>query len=161
MTIRAAEEKDLQNVYEIFQEVVNQKVYYPYDESTPKAYIEEIWVNLNNIIYVAELDHNVVGAYIIRPNQPGYGSHIANAAYMVDSKIRGKGIGRALGQHSLQIAKEAGYYGMQYNFVVSTNKGAVKLWKDIGFEIVGTAPDGFHHHKKGFVDAYIMYQRLK
>lgn len=160
MTIRAAEEKDLNSVYEMFQEVVDQKVYYPYDETTPRSYIEQFWVSLDNIIYVAELDRVIVGAYIIRPNQPGYGNHIANAAYMVDTKIRGKGIGRALGEHSLGIAKEAGYYGMQYNFVVSTNVGAVKLWKSIGFEIVGRAPEAFRHPEEGYVDALIMYQRL-
>ena len=160
MNIRKAEQKDLERVYQIFQQIVDQKLYYPYDHTTPRSYIEKFWVKLENIIYVAELDGQIAGAYIIRPNQPGYGAHIANAAYMVDHKIRGKGIGRALGLHSLQIAREAAYYGMQYNFVISTNENAIHLWKSIGFEVVGRAPDAFKHPEKGYVDALIMYQKL-
>ncbi|MCI5083652.1 MAG: GNAT family N-acetyltransferase, partial [Saprospiraceae bacterium] len=141
-------------------EIVNQRVYYPYDPSTPKSYIESFWVNLENTIYLAEEAGQILGAYILRPNQPAYGKHIANAAYMVSTQARGKGIGRMLGLHSLNIAREAGYHGMQFNFVVSTNENAVHLWKSIGFEVVGRAPDAFHHPEKGYVDALIMYQKL-
>ncbi len=158
--IRRANPADLDRVWEIFWEIIEQKEYYPYDHTTPHDYLEEAWINLNNLIYVAEVDGEIAGAYIVRPNQAGYGGHVANAAYMVDSRFRNHGLGRRLGEHSLLVAKEAGYRAMQYNFVVSTNESAVHLWQSLGFEIVGRAPEAFHHWQKGYVDAYIMYRKL-
>jgi len=73
---------------------------------------------------------------------------------------RGKGIAQRLCRHSLEYAKQAGYRGMQYNLVVSTNKAAVHLWKKMGFKIVGTLPGVFHHPGIGDVDAYVMFQIL-
>lgn len=144
----------------MFQEVINQKIYYPYDHNTSQNEIEHSWVNLNNHIYVAEEENELLGAYIVKPNYAGWGQHIANAAYMVDSRARGKGIGRQLTKHSLQSAKEAGFRAMQFNLVVSTNKNAVHLWKEHGFEIIATIPEGFLHHELGYVDAYIFYRKL-
>ncbi|MEN0003644.1 MAG: N-acetyltransferase [Bacteroidota bacterium] len=159
MTIRTATPEDLPTVWQLFQEIIDQKVYYPYDEYVTLAQIEA-WVNTRNLIGVVELDGQIAGAYIVRPNQPGYGAHVANAAYMVSEKFRNRGLGRALGQHSLAAAKSAGYRAMQYNFVVSTNTSAVHLWQELGFDIIGTIPGGFRHHELGYVDAYIMFQPL-
>ena len=93
-------------------------------------------------------------------NQRDRGSHVANAAFMVDPKHSGKGVGRAMAVHCLHEAKKAGYLAMQFNIVVSTNEAAVSLWKKLGFSIVGTLPKVFRHEKLGFVDAYLMYRFL-
>jgi ribosomal protein S18 acetylase RimI-like enzyme len=94
-------------------------------------------------------------------NQPGLGSHIANASYIiVNSAFHGKGIGKKLCNHSITKAKKAGYLGIQFNIVVSTNKVAIDLWKKTGFEIIGTTPKGFKHQQLGYVDTYIMYRKL-
>jgi ribosomal protein S18 acetylase RimI-like enzyme len=53
-----------------------------------------------------------------------------------------------------------GFRAMQFNFVVSTNTGAVRLWQRLGFEIVGTLPGVFQHQKLGFVDAFVMFKQL-
>ncbi|WP_425061321.1 N-acetyltransferase family protein [Sporomusa carbonis] len=103
-------------------------------------------------------NEQVVGTYFLKPNQPGLGSHVCNAGYIVSFKARGKGIGRTMCEHSLKEARTFGFKGMQYNFVVATNEVAVKLWKKCGFNIVGTLHNAFNHKEKGFVDAYIMYQ---
>ncbi len=79
---------------------------------------------------------------------------------MVDPNAQGKGIGSKLCEHSLQRAKEKNFKGIQFNLVVSTNKGAVELWKKYGFEIIGTTPNGFRHATMGLVDTYIMYKHL-
>jgi len=79
---------------------------------------------------------------------------------MVTSRARGKGIGRAMCSHSLVEARKLGFKAMQYNLVVSTNTGAIKLWQDLGFKIIGTLPRAFHHSREGFVDAFVMYQWL-
>lgn len=160
MAIRKANAADFFRVWEMFKQVIDERIYYTYDENTSKAYIEKNWINEENLIYVAEMEGQIVGAYIVKPNQPGHGAHVANAAYMVDHRFRNHGIGRKLGEHSLGIAKAAGYRAMQYNFVVSTNVGAVKLWQSIGFQIIGTIPEAFHHFEKGYVDAHVMYRKL-
>jgi ribosomal protein S18 acetylase RimI-like enzyme len=98
--------------------------------------------------------------YRIVTNQVGRGAHVANASYMVSPLAQGAGIGRLLGEHSLLQARAMGYLAMQFNYVVSTNTAAVKLWKQLGFTIVGTLPKAYRHPRLGFVDAYVMYQLL-
>lgn len=105
-------------------------------------------------------DRQVVGTYILRPNQAGAGSHVANAAFMVAPNTRGQGIGRTMGEHSLNEARRLGFRAMQFNFVVSTNKSAIHLWEQLGFEIVGTLPGAFRHPEKGYVDVYVMFRSL-
>jgi GNAT superfamily N-acetyltransferase/8-oxo-dGTP pyrophosphatase MutT (NUDIX family) len=109
---------------------------------------------------VAEADGQVVGFYKLIPNRRDRGSHVANASFMVDPAAAGQGVGRALGQHCLQDARDRGYDAMLFNFVVSTNTRAVTLWQQLGFAIVGTSPRAFRHQTLGDVDAYVMYRSL-
>ena len=102
----------------------------------------------------------IFGTYIIKPNQIDLGSHIANCSYMVHPNAQGKGIGKLLCEHSITNAKQLGYQAIQFNLVISTNLGAIKLWEKYGFEIIGTIPKAFRHLKLGLVDAYIMYKEL-
>ena len=111
-------------------------------------------------VYVAVEDGKILGTYYIKSNQPGHGSHVCNAGYIVSTEARGKGIGKTMCLHSLDEAKKLGYKAMQYNLVVSTNKGAVKLWESCGFKIVGTLPKVFNHKELGFVDAFVMFKEL-
>jgi ribosomal protein S18 acetylase RimI-like enzyme len=103
---------------------------------------------------------DVVGTYVVKPNQPGRGSHVANAGYLVARAARGRGLGRLMGAHSLETARALGYAAMQFNFVVATNGAAVKLWEELGFRIVGTLPRVFRHRTEGLVDAYVFYREL-
>jgi ribosomal protein S18 acetylase RimI-like enzyme len=103
---------------------------------------------------------HVVGTYILRPNQASGGTHVANAAFMVATSARGKGIGVAMAEHCLSEARRMGFRAMQFNFVVSTNTSAIKLWKQLGFKIVGTLPGAFRHPGKGYVDVYVMFRSL-
>lgn len=162
MHIRPALAQDLERVWELFKQVIDEDIYYPYDQHTTREEIEHSWVTLKNLVWVAtdETSGEITGAYILKPNQPGWGSHIANAAYMVDNQHRGKGIGGLLADHSVEAAREAGYRGMQFNLVVSTNTAAVKAWLASGFEIIGTVPGGFYHAEQGYVDAYIFFRAL-
>lgn len=111
--------------------------------------------------FVAVEKDEILGTYIIKPNQIDLGSHIANCSYMVSPKDQGRGIGKLLCEHSINFAKEKGYLGIQFNIVVSTNTAAVKLWQQFGFEIIGTTPRGFRHKDLGFVDTYIMFKDLQ
>jgi ribosomal protein S18 acetylase RimI-like enzyme len=98
--------------------------------------------------------------YKIIANQRDLGSHVANASYMVDPGKAGRGVGKAMGLHSLREARRAGFLAMQFNLVVSTNEAAVALWKKIGFSIAGTLPKAFRHQELGYIDAYVMYRFL-
>lgn len=158
--IRPATVEDLDAVWRMWKAIMAQKIYYPYDESYTREQIEASWINLDNLICVAETDGQVTGAYIVKPNQPGYGSHVANAAYMVDTAHRGKGIGKQLCAHSVEAAKAAGYRAMQFNLVVSTNTAAIRAWEAFGFNRIGVVPEGFFQEGVGYVDAYIFHRFL-
>ena len=158
--IRLATQADFAEIWPIIHEVFNRGDTYPFAPDTDKETAYHIWMEIPTATYVALQDGEIVGTHYLKPNQPELGSHVCNAGYMVRSAARGRGIGRAMCQHSLVEAKKLGFKAMQYNLVVRTNVAAVKLWQDLGFEIVGTLPKAFKHKKLGFVDAYIMYQRL-
>lgn len=157
ITIRRAIETDFDSIWQIFREVVEAGESYVYDPQTTRAQAHSIWMAAEVATYVACEGERIVGTYILRPNQPGLGSHVANAGYMVSAGASGKGIGRAMCEHSLKEAREAGFTAMQFNMVVSTNEAAVALWKKLGFAIVGTLPKAFRHKRLGLVDAYVMH----
>lgn len=112
-------------------------------------------------VWVLEEDGEILGSYYQRPNHYPLGGHVANGGYLVSPAARGKGVGRRLGKHSIARAKERDYRGLQFNFVVSTNDPAVKLWKSLGFAIIGTIPGGYYRKQTEYVDAYIMYKDLR
>ncbi len=111
-------------------------------------------------VFVCVDQGTLLGTYFLHPNRPGGGAHVANTGYMVAPSAAGRGVGRALCLHSLERARERGFRAMQFNFVVSTNERAVKLWRSLGFDIAGTLPGGFRHPTLGYVDAYVMYRQL-
>jgi len=160
VTIRLAEDRDRDAIWEIFRATVapgDSFVYYP---DTPREEAEAYWFARGTRTYVAENGGKIVGSYILRPNRPGLGDHVANAGFMVDPAARRLGIGRAMGEDALDEARRLGYRDMQFNFVISTNESAVRLWKQLGFRIVGTLPGAFRHAQKGSVDAYVMFRSL-
>jgi GNAT superfamily N-acetyltransferase len=109
---------------------------------------------------VAVEDGVVTGSAKAGPNRPGRGAHVATASFMVDPARSGRGVGRALGEHVLAWATAHGYRGMQFNAVVDTNVGAVRLWTSLGFDVVGTVPEAFDHPAHGLVGLHVMYRRL-
>lgn len=161
MKIRRATEQDYNQVWEIFSKVIETGDTYVFDPKTPKTDLKKHWFAEYMETFVAEENGIILGTYMIKPNQIDLGNHIANCGYMVSPKAQGKGIGKLLCEHSLQTAKENGFIGIQFNIVVSTNEGAVKLWENYGFKIIGTTPNGFRHSKLGFVNTYIMYKSLE
>ena len=160
MTIREATPNDIDGVWEIFEQVVKPGDTYAFDPDSSRDDMLKLWFAPTMRVYVAEENNKIWGTYFIKPNQAGLGAHIANCGYMVHPETRGRGLGKQLCGHSLVIAREMGYKGMQFNFVVSTNTTAVKLWQNLGFSIIGTIPGGFNHRQLGYVDAYIMFQKI-
>jgi L-amino acid N-acyltransferase YncA len=160
MKIRPATETDSDAIWSIFHAVIAPGDTYAFDPGMSRQDALAYWFQAGTWTYVVERNGSVVGTYIIRPNQPGLGSHVANAAFMVSLQARGMGVGRKMGEHCLEEARRLGFQGMQFNFVVSTNQAAIRLWESLGFEIVATLPGSFRHSAKGFVDVYIMFRRL-
>ena len=160
LTIREANDRDRDAIWEIFRATVAPGEVFVYDPKTPRDEAEAYWFAKGTRSYVAEQRGKIVGSYILRSNRPGLGDHVANAGFMVAPAARGLGVGRAMGEHALEEARRLGYRAMQFNFVISTNESAVHLWQQLGFRIVGTLPGAFRHSRKGFVDAYVMYRSL-
>jgi L-amino acid N-acyltransferase YncA len=168
MKIRAATEADRDAIWKIFREVIVAGETYPINTDFGRNDALAYWFQPGAHAYVCEQqigsggakEKQVVGAYTVHPNQSGGGAHVANAAFIVAKEVRGRGIGRVLGEHCLDEARRFGFRAMQFNFVISTNEAAVKLWQDLGMKIVGTLPAAFRHPEKGYVDVYVMFRSL-
>jgi len=160
--IRPYQKEDWEEVWEILEPVFRAGETYavPRDISAEDA--RAAWTSAPRAAFVAVDDATgkVLGTYHLKPNYDGPGSHVCNCGYVVSEQARGKGIGSSMCQHSQREAALRGYRAMQYNLVVSTNEDAVRLWRSMGFAVVGTIPGGFRHPRLGFVDAHVMYKLL-
>jgi L-amino acid N-acyltransferase YncA len=160
LEIRKATETDPDEIWKIFRDVIAAGDTYAIDPGISRPDALALWFRDDAHIFVAERTRRVVGSYALKPNQGGAGSHVANAAFIVDSEARGQGVGRAMAEHCLAEARRLGFRGMQFNFVVSSNKSAIRLWRELEFNIVGTLPAAFRHPEKGYVDVYVMFRSL-
>lgn len=160
MNIRNAKESDKPAIWQIIKAVIAGGDTYVFDPGSSEDEMMAYWFAPDKHNYVAEVEGGIVGIFWLRPNQPGLGKHVANAAYMVSPSAHGKGIGKQMALWSLEEAKRLGFTAMQFNFVVKSNANAVALWQKIGFDIVGEIPDAFNHSKNGPTNAFIMYRKL-
>ena len=159
--IRPYQENDWPTVWHIIKPVfrAGETYAFPRDIGEDEAY--KSWISLPKATYVAvSQNETILGTYYIKPNQPGQGNHICNCGYIVSEQARGQGIASMMCEHSQREAVAQGFLAMQYNLVVSTNTGAVRLWKKLGFDVIGTVPEAFRHPTHGYVDAFVMYKRL-
>lgn len=161
LKIREATEDDFDEIWPIFHEVVSAGDTYAYPPDTSQQDALKIWIDTPRKTFVIEENNKILGTYYIKTNQNGPGNHVCNCGYMVSSSARGKGIATTMCEHSQDIAQELGYKAMQFNFVATTNEGAVRLWEKLGFETVGRLPKSFNHPEKGLVDALVMYKWLE
>ena len=147
-------------LWPIFHEVVAAGDTYSYAPDITLEEARRLWTSAGTRCFIALSDGACVGGYMLRANQPGLGDHVANAGYMVSPQARGRGIAGKLCEHSLEQARRAGFRAMQFNYVVSTNAVAVKLWQKHGFAIVGRIPNAFRHARLGLVDVFVMFREL-
>jgi ribosomal protein S18 acetylase RimI-like enzyme len=153
-------DEDRKGLYTIFREVVEAGTQFPYSDSSYDEFMRTFFAPHSAVFVCKSPKDGIVGGFYIKPNFPGHARHIANAAYMIHTDFRGKGLGRMLGETSLHLAKEMGYRAMQYNIVFSQNVAAVTLWKKLGFEIIGTIADAIKNRDHSYQDGYIMYRIL-
>ena len=160
VTVRVAHSDDSDAVWRILEPVIRAGETYTLPAELSRADALAFWFAAGHEVFVAEDENGVLGTYFLRANQKGGGAHVANCGYVTATEATGRGVARAMCAHSLEHAKRRGFRAMQFNFVVSTNERAVRLWESFGFEIVGRLPKAFSHPTLGFVDAYIMYRLL-
>ena len=158
--IRTATEADKPAVWQIIKPIIEAGDTYVFSPDSPEDEMIAYWFAPEKYVYVAEENGKIVGTFWLKANQPGLGSHVCNAAYMVAPDAAGKGIGRKMAEFSLDEARRLGFSAMQFNFVVASNTGAVRLWESIGMKIIGEIPDAFDHREHGMTNALIMYRKL-
>jgi len=160
MTIRLADDGDKDAVWTILEPMIRRGDTYTLPRDMTKQLALEFWFAPGNETFVFEEEGRILGTYFLRANQHGGGAHVANCGYVTAAGCEGRGIARAMCLQSLERAKERGFRAMQFNFVVSSNERAVKLWVSLGFEVVGRLPGAFQHPSRGFVDALVMHRDL-
>lgn len=162
IAIRPARLEDFEEIYGIFQFILNEGGTYSYttQEMTPERSLA-YWISAPGThCFVADVEGKVAAVAAIRPNRTGRAGHVANASFIVDPQHRGKGLGRSISSYAIDVARQQGYKAMQFNFVVSVNETALALYQSLGFVIVGTLPKGFEHASKGLIDVHIMHRFL-
>ena len=160
MEIREALTEDFEMIWPIFKDIVSSGDTYAYPIDIPKDDAQKIWMQQPRKTYIITDNGEILGTYTLKTNQQGPGDHVCNCGYMVSKNARGRGVATVMCEHSQNIARELGYKAMQFNFVASTNEGAVRLWEKLGFENVGRLTKAFKHPVMGYVDAFIMYKWL-
>jgi ribosomal protein S18 acetylase RimI-like enzyme len=158
--IRAARTEDAPAIWAIIEPIIRAGETYTLPRDMTQKEAIAYWMGPDGETFVAEEDGRLFGTYFLRPNQLGGGAHVANCGYITAVEATGRGIARMMCIHSLERAQDLGFRAMQFNFVVSTNERAVRLWQRFGFEIVGTLPRAFAHPKLGDVDALVMFKTL-
>ncbi|HET9022909.1 MAG TPA: GNAT family N-acetyltransferase [Ornithinibacter sp.] len=162
MLVRPFEDADWVRFLPILRGVVAAGETYAYPEDLTSAQARELWVESPpgvTVVAVAD-DGTLLGSAKSGPNRPSRGSHVATASFMVAPEARGMGVGRALAEWVITWAREQGYAAMQFNAVVETNTGAVALWRDLGFEVIGTVPRAFDSASHGLVGLHVMHRYL-
>ncbi|WP_371631480.1 GNAT family N-acetyltransferase [Streptomyces sp. NBC_00341] len=162
MLIREATIDDWPAIWPFFHEIVSAGETFTYPLDLGEVDASEWWLVKSPsraVVAVAD-DGTVLGTAKMNRNHMGNGSHIASASYMVDPRHAGRGVGRALCEYTIDWARTAGFRAMQFNAVVETNAAAVRLYRSLGFEVLGTLPEGFNHPKHGFVGVHIMHRPL-
>ena len=160
MHVRSAKAGDAPAIAAIILPIIREAATYTLDPDMSETEALAYWMGRDKETFVAEEDGVVLGSYYMRPNQAGGGRHVCNCGYMTLASATGRGVARSMCEHSLGHARSRGYRAMQFNFVISTNERAVRLWQSLGFEIVGRLPAAFRHPTHGYIDAFVMYQLL-
>jgi len=160
MLVRAAAEGDREAVWSIIGPVIAEGETYALPRDWSRAEALAYWFAPDNEVFVVEEAGAALGACYLKPNRLGGGAHIANAGFATAGWARGRGVARAMGEHVLAHARARGFRAMQFNFVISSNVSAVRLWTSLGFETLGRVPEAFAHPTLGLVDALVMFRRL-
>ncbi len=154
LILKEIERKDLPQAAAIWNAVVEAGDSFPGDAILSEQQAWDMFCAQTKTV-CAHSGDEVVGVYILHPNNIGRCAHIANASYAVKEGCRGMGIGRALVEDCIARAKQAGFRGLQFNAVVATNTTAIALYLKLGFAVLGTVPGGYRDKDGHYSDTLI------
>lgn len=161
MRIRPAETGDAAAIADVILPVIRAGETYALDPAMTREAALAYWLGADRETFVAEDgDGTILGTYYLRANQAGHGGHVSNCGFMTAAAASGRGVARAMAADAIDRARARGFRAMQFNFVVSTNARAVRLWQSLGFAVVGRLPEAFHHPRDGYVDVLVMHRTL-
>jgi ribosomal protein S18 acetylase RimI-like enzyme len=160
MLIRVASAADHDAIWPILEPVIRAGETYTLPRDMSREAAHAYWFDPAHEVFVADEEGAILGTYFLQANQRGGGAHVANCGYITAAQPTGRGVARTMCAHSLDRARERGFRAMQFNFVVSTNVRAIRLWESLGFVIAGRLPQAFQHPTQGYVDALVMCRRL-
>jgi L-amino acid N-acyltransferase YncA len=160
--IRDITDADLEAFAPIFRAVVADGETYAYPEGLTDTEIRSLWCEgpPGRTVVAVDDDGTLLGSAKMGPNRPGRGSHVGTASFMVGEAARGRGVGRALAEDMVAWHRREGFAAIQFNAVVETNTAAVRLWQDLGFEVLATVPEAFESRAHGRVGLHVMLLRL-
>ncbi|MBQ4849304.1 GNAT family N-acetyltransferase [Pseudoalteromonas sp. MMG012] len=158
--IRIMTKSDFVEFWPTFEAIILAQETYAFSPNMNCDEAFSLWCESALVAFVFEEKGKILGTYYLKANGMGPSSHISNCGYMVSADARGKGIARQMCIHSQEVAVEKGFSAMQYNSVVSSNQVAITLWQKLGYNIIGTIPNGYCHGQLGYIDSYIMYKQL-
>lgn len=160
MTIRQATEADWAAIWPFWQEIVEAGETYAYPLGATADQARGWWFDGSHVVVLTDEHDAVLGTAKMGANRPGRGAHVGTASFMVRPEARGRGVGRRLGEYAVRWHRDEGFAGIQFNAVVETNTVAVRLWEDLGFEVIGTVPRAFDSTTHGRVGLHVMYLGL-
>jgi len=161
MEIRLARVADADGIWTLLQPVFRACDTYAIDPEISRDAALAYWMDLPAAAYVVTQAGAIVGTYYIKTNQQGGGNHVCNCGYIVGNAARGQGLAAQMCEASQEQALALGYEAMQFNFVLASNAGALRLWHRLGFETVGLIPKAFKHPSLGLVAAHVMFKWLR
>lgn len=161
--IREAIAADWPAIWALFAPIVADGETYAYPDDLTSEQAAALWLERppGRTVVAVDAEGTVLGSAKMGPNRPGRGDHVGTASFMVAPVARGRGVGRLLGEHVVAWHRAQGYQAIQFNAVVETNTGAVRLWRSLGFEVVGTVPRAFRSRAHGLVGLHVMHLDLR
>lgn len=161
LEVRAYTPDDLPAMIRIWNEVVEDGVAFPQEELLDEITGAEFFAaQTYNAVAVEKTSGQVIGLYILHPNNVGRCGHICNASYAVERAARGLHAGEALVSDCLRQGRAHGFRVLQFNAVVATNAGARHLYEKLGFVQLGTIPGGFRMPDGSYADICPYYHEL-
>ncbi|MEV6628188.1 GNAT family N-acetyltransferase [Amycolatopsis sp. NPDC051106] len=160
--IRDARDGDWPRIWPIVHDVVTEQRTFAYDPAMTEPEARRTWLlDPPARVVVAVEGERVTGTANMYANRPGPGSHVASGSLMVAREARGTGVGRALATDLVAWARGSGFAAIQFNAVVEVNTAAIRLYENLGFVTIGTAPGAFRHPDHGDVGLRILWLDLR
>jgi L-amino acid N-acyltransferase YncA len=150
-------EEHFDQMHKLLNTIIEDGKTYPQEQQLSRSQFQSYFQTAFVIMEGSE----VLGGFYVKPNFPGRCGHICNGGFIVEPKHRGRGVGKSLGRAFLKIAPALGYHASIFNLVFESNTASVKLWKGLGFQIIGTVPKaGRLLGCNTLTDAFIFYYKF-